>query len=61
MKTVESNERGGLNDVVIKHIGFWELNGSVADQFHQNGKVYLLGDSCHSFPPAGGFGMNTGL
>lgn len=25
------------------------------------GSVFLLGDAAHQFPPAGGFGLNTGV
>lgn len=28
--------------------------------FLQVGRVFLAGDAAHQFPPAGGFGMNTG-
>lgn len=42
------------------NIGFWNLSGVIADKyFHDN--VVLCGDAAHSFPPAGGFGMNTGI
>lgn len=27
----------------------------------QEGRVFLAGDAAHCFPPAGGFGMNTGI
>ena len=27
----------------------------------RQGRVFLAGDAAHSFPPAGGFGMNTGI
>ena len=27
----------------------------------QAGNVFLAGDAAHRFPPAGGFGMNTGI
>lgn len=26
-----------------------------------NGGVFLIGDAAHQFPPAGGFGLNTGV
>ena len=32
----------------------------MANNFH-DGRIVLLGDSAHSFPPAGGMGMNSGL
>ena len=27
----------------------------------QEGRIFLAGDAAHQFPPAGGFGMNTGI
>jgi len=27
----------------------------------QDGRVFLAGDAAHRFPPAGAFGMNTGI
>ena len=27
----------------------------------QEGRVFLTGDAAHRFPPAGAFGMNTGI
>lgn len=27
----------------------------------ETGGVFLLGDAAHQFPPAGGFGLNTGV
>ena len=47
-------------DITIADIGFWNLSGVIADSYFQN-NVVLCGDSAHSFPPAGGFGMNTGI
>jgi len=44
----------------IKNIGFWNLSGVVAEKYFKD-NVILCGDSAHSFPPAGGFGMNTGV
>ena len=36
------------------------MNALVADTFVK-GRAFLVGDSAHQFPPAGGFGLNTGL
>jgi 2-polyprenyl-6-methoxyphenol hydroxylase-like FAD-dependent oxidoreductase len=50
-----------LNQLNIINIGFWRLSGVVASNYHKDNRVFLVGDSAHSFPPSGGFGMNTGL
>ncbi|KAL3776064.1 hypothetical protein ACHAWO_003710 [Cyclotella atomus] len=40
----------------------WTMSSQVAEQYmNQSQNVLLLGDAAHTFPPAGGFGMNTGL
>lgn len=33
----------------------------MAYRFSEDRRIFLLGDSAHRFPPAGGFGMNTGI
>jgi 2-polyprenyl-6-methoxyphenol hydroxylase-like FAD-dependent oxidoreductase len=33
----------------------------VVAQSFQAGRIFLLGDSAHQLPPAGGFGLNTGI
>ncbi len=38
----------------------WARRALVADRF-QDGRVFLAGDSGHTHPPNGGFGMNTGM
>lgn len=46
----------------ILSVRSWTMSSQVAERYmneHQN--ILLVGDAAHSFPPAGGFGMNTGL
>jgi 2-polyprenyl-6-methoxyphenol hydroxylase-like FAD-dependent oxidoreductase len=42
------------------HIGFWDLRVEVASRYRE-GRVFIAGDACHSHPPYGGFGLNSGL
>jgi 2-polyprenyl-6-methoxyphenol hydroxylase-like FAD-dependent oxidoreductase len=46
----------------IQSIRPWTMGSLVAEHyFSSKGGVFLVGDAAHVFPPAGGFGMNTGL
>jgi 2-polyprenyl-6-methoxyphenol hydroxylase-like FAD-dependent oxidoreductase len=51
---------GSQIDVSFDHIGFWDLRIALADTY-QAGRVFIAGDACHSHPPYGGYGVNTGL
>lgn len=42
------------------HIGLWDLRVEVASRYRA-GRVFIAGDACHSHPPYGGFGLNSGL
>lgn len=52
----------GSSDVDIRIEGtfFWNVQAALAEKF-QEGRVFLIGDAAHRFPPTGGFGMNSGL
>jgi putative polyketide hydroxylase len=45
-------------DIISK--GFWNMAAQIANQY-KVGRTFLVGDSAHRMPPAGGFGMNTGI
>jgi len=38
----------------------WHLTHRVAERFRAR-RVFLVGDTAHTLPPSGGFGMNTGI
>ncbi len=44
----------------ILHRGAWLARAEVAEQYRL-GRVFLVGDSAHRFPPTGGLGMNSGI
>ena len=47
-------------DIKIVHVGKWKLQALIADKLrHKN--VFLVGDTAHTYTPAGGFGMNSGF
>lgn len=47
-------------DYKINSMGKWVRRMVVADAF-SDGRIFLAGDACHTHPPNGGFGMNTGI
>ncbi|CAO1942681.1 unnamed protein product [Urochloa humidicola] len=49
-------------DVQVLDIKRWAMHAEVAEKYIGcNNRVILAGDASHHFPPAGGFGMNTGV
>lgn len=55
------NQAAGFEfEAEFEHLGFWELRIEVADTY-RSGRVFIAGDACHSHPPYGGFGLNSGL
>jgi 2-polyprenyl-6-methoxyphenol hydroxylase-like FAD-dependent oxidoreductase len=52
----------GRDDVslTVRDVSPWHMTSQVAERYG-SGRVFLIGDSAHRFPPAGGMGMNTGI
>lgn len=49
-----------MNDVIVHDAKPWAMAAAVATQYRA-GRVFLAGDAAHVVPPAGAFGMNTGV
>nr|XP_043639282.1 2,4-dichlorophenol 6-monooxygenase [Erigeron canadensis] len=51
-----------LADINVLDVKPWVMHAEVAEKFLAcDNRVILAGDAAHRFPPAGGFGMNTGI
>ena len=60
--TSNSNDRIVSNIDEIVNVGTWKMSAWASDIFGDyKRKVFIAGDSGHSIPPAGGYGMNSGI
>jgi 2-polyprenyl-6-methoxyphenol hydroxylase-like FAD-dependent oxidoreductase len=46
--------------LAIRTISPWMMTCQVAERY-RDGRVFLIGDAAHRFPPTGGLGLNTGV
>jgi len=47
-------------DLAVRTVSPWTMTAQVAARYRE-GRVFLVGDAAHRFPPSGGMGMNTGI
>jgi 2-polyprenyl-6-methoxyphenol hydroxylase-like FAD-dependent oxidoreductase len=57
-----ARKQSGVPDLEVKVISrsIWRLSRQVAASFRA-GRIFIIGDAAHRFPPNGGFGMNSGI
>ena len=47
-------------DITILKTSSWTMTSQIADRY-RDGRVFLVGDAAHRFPPSGGMGLNSGV
>lgn len=44
----------------IENVSPWRMSAQIANAYRK-GRIFLVGDAAHRFPPTGGLGLNTGI
>ncbi len=44
----------------VRTVRTWTMTAQVAERY-RDGRIFLVGDAAHRFPPTGGLGLNTGV
>ncbi len=44
----------------VRTVRAWTMTAQVAERYRE-GRIFLVGDAAHRFPPTGGLGLNTGV
>lgn len=47
-------------EVNILDVGDWAMSSDIAESYRK-GRMFLVGDAAHRYPPSGGLGLNTGV
>jgi hypothetical protein len=47
-------------DYDVLGVSTWHMSAQIADRYG-SGRIFLVGDAAHRFPPTGGLGLNTGV
>lgn len=47
-------------DVRVLNVSPWVMTCQIAERYRE-GRIFLVGDAAHRFPPTGGLGLNTGV
>jgi 2-polyprenyl-6-methoxyphenol hydroxylase-like FAD-dependent oxidoreductase len=46
--------------LAIRTLSTWHMSLQIAERY-RDGRIFLVGDAAHRFPPTGGLGLNTGV
>jgi 2-polyprenyl-6-methoxyphenol hydroxylase-like FAD-dependent oxidoreductase len=47
-------------NIKILKTSSWTMTSQIADRY-RDGRIFLVGDAAHRFPPSGGMGLNSGV